>query len=190
MIAVWWILASLPLLKNIKSKVLCPVQDRVIYHTFKRLFEFLKNIKNEKHIFMFLLAFFFYIDGVYTIIEMATAYGKVLGFDSTQLLGALLLTQIVAFPAAIIFGRLSDKFNNSKLDYSLYYCLLFYHSFCNVNEQTDSFLDTGSLCRSVSGWCTVIVEILFCQDYSCRKIRRILAFLISAVKVLPSLVPR
>lgn len=57
---------------------------------------------------MFLLAFFFYIDGVYTIIEMATAYGKAIGFDSTQLLGALLLTQIVAFPSAILFGRLSE----------------------------------------------------------------------------------
>ena len=115
MIAVWWILASLPLLKKYHQKYYVPVQDRVIYHTFKRLFESLKNIKNEKHIFMFLLAFFFYIDGVYTIIEMATAYGKALGFDSTQLLGALLLTQIVAFPSAILFGRLSDKFNNTRL---------------------------------------------------------------------------
>ena len=58
---------------------------------------------------MFLLAFFFYIDGVYTIIDMATAYGSALGLDSTGLLLALLVTQLVAFPCAILFGKLSGK---------------------------------------------------------------------------------
>ena len=53
---------------------------------------------------IFLLAFFFYIDGVYTIIDMATAYGEALGMDSTGLLLALLVTQLVAFPFALIFG--------------------------------------------------------------------------------------
>lgn len=115
MIAVWWVVASLPLLKQYKQKYFVPVQDEVIKNTFRRLFASLKNIKKEKHIFMFLLAFFFYIDGVYTIIEMATAYGQALGFDSTALLAALLLTQIIAFPSAIAFGRLSTKFDNTKL---------------------------------------------------------------------------
>ena len=59
--------------------------------------------------FWFLLAFFCYIDGVYTIIDMATAYGTALGLDTTGLLLALLVTQIVAFPSALIFGRLSQK---------------------------------------------------------------------------------
>lgn len=64
---------------------------------------------------MFLLAFFFYIDGVYTIIEMATTYGAALGLDSTGLLLALLVTQIVAFPFAILFGRLAQKYNTETL---------------------------------------------------------------------------
>lgn len=64
---------------------------------------------------MFLLAFFFYIDGVYTIIDMATAYGSALGLDSTGLLLALLVTQIVAFPCAIIFGNLSYRIRTEKL---------------------------------------------------------------------------
>ena len=63
----------------------------------------------------FLLAFFFYIDGVYTIIDMATAYGSALGLDSTGLLLALLVTQIVAFPCAIVFGRLAGRCRNSVL---------------------------------------------------------------------------
>ena len=64
---------------------------------------------------MFLVAFFFYIDGVYTIIDMATAYGSALGLNSTGLLLALLVTQLVAFPFAIIFGRLTSKYSTGRL---------------------------------------------------------------------------
>ena len=81
----------------------------------KRIGLTLKNVKKEKKVFLFLLAFFFYIDGVYTIIDMATAYGSALGLSSTGLLLALLLTQIVAFPFAIIFGRLAQKYSAEKL---------------------------------------------------------------------------
>ena len=73
------------------------------------------NVKKEKKTFLFLLAFFFYIDGVYTIIDMATAYGSALGLDSTGLLIALLVTQIVAFPFAILFGRLAKKYRTDSL---------------------------------------------------------------------------
>jgi UMF1 family MFS transporter len=83
--------------------------------SFARLWNTLKNAKKEKKIFLFLLAFFFYIDGVYTIIDMATAYGSALGLDSTGLLLALLVTQIVAFPFAILFGRLASKVSAGKL---------------------------------------------------------------------------
>lgn len=62
-----------------------------------------------------MLAFFCYIDGVYTIIDMATAYGTALGLDTTGLLLALLVTQIVAFPSALVFGRLSNKYPSAKL---------------------------------------------------------------------------
>ena len=64
---------------------------------------------------MFLLSFFFFIDGVYTVIDMATAFGSALGFDSTMLLLALLLTQIVAFPFALLFGKVAKKYRNDVL---------------------------------------------------------------------------
>ena len=81
----------------------------------RQLANTVKDAKKEKHIFLYLLAFFFFIDGVYTIIDMATAYGAALGLDTTGLLLALLVTQIVAFPCSILFGRLSAKYDTAKL---------------------------------------------------------------------------
>ena len=115
LVAVWWLLMSLPLLKNYEQKYYVEKKPHAIAQSFKRLGETFKNMKEEKHVFMFLLAFFFYIDGVYTIIDMATAYGSALGLDSTGLLLALLVTQIVAFPCAIIFGNLSYRIRTEKL---------------------------------------------------------------------------
>ena len=114
-VAVWWLGMSLPHVKKYEQKNYVERKPHAIRESFKRLYGTCKNIKKEKHIFLFLLAFFFYIDGVYTIIDMATAYGSALGLDSTGLLLALLVTQIVAFPCAIIFGRLSYKVSTEKL---------------------------------------------------------------------------
>ena len=122
-VALWWLGMSLPLIKQYEQKYYVEKQPHAVAQSFKRLGSTFKNIREEKHVFMFLLAFFFYIDGVYTIIDMATAYGSALGLDSTGLLLALLVTQIVAFPCAILFGRLSYKFKTEKL---IMVCILAY----------------------------------------------------------------
>ena len=83
--------------------------------TFRQLGRTLRDVRKEKRIFLYLLAFFFFIDGVYTIIDMATAYGTALGLDTTGLLLALLWTQVVAFPCAIAFGRFSSKYDTGFL---------------------------------------------------------------------------
>lgn len=114
-VAVWWLAATIPLLKSYKQKHYIAKQSKAVQNSFKRLGITLKNVRNEKKIFLFLLAFFFYIDGVYTIIDMATAYGTALGLDSTGLLLALLVTQLVAFPFAILFGRLSKRYDTEKM---------------------------------------------------------------------------
>ena len=113
--ALWWVGMSLPLVKSYRQKYCVPRQPGAVTATFSRLWNTLKNARKEKKAFLFLLAFFFYIDGVYTIIDMATAYGSALGLDSTGLLLALLVTQIVAFPFAILFGRLAKKHPTEKL---------------------------------------------------------------------------
>lgn len=121
--SLWWIGMTLPLLKNYRQKHYVEKQKNAVGESFKRIGRTLMNVRKEKKIFIFLLAFFFYIDGVYTIIDMATAYGSALGLDSTGLLLALLVTQIVAFPFAILFGRLAGKFENQKL---ITFCILAY----------------------------------------------------------------
>ena len=113
--AAWWVVMSLPLLKTYKQKYYVEKQKDMVLASFKRLGNTLMNVKKEKKTFLFLLAFFFYIDGVYTIIDMATAYGSAMGLDSTGLLVALLVTQIVAFPFTILFGRLAKKYSTDKL---------------------------------------------------------------------------
>ena len=109
--AVWWLLSAVPLLISYKQKYYVETTEHVVRNSFIRLGRTFKDIKKQKHIFVFLLAFFFFIDGVYTIIDMATAYGQALGLDSTGLLLALLLTQIVAFPSVLILNRVAKKIN-------------------------------------------------------------------------------
>ncbi|MCQ2548711.1 MAG: MFS transporter [Lachnospiraceae bacterium] len=114
-IAVWWLLFTLPMLKSYKQTHYVERKPHAFQESFRRLGRTFKNIRKEKKAFMFLIAFFFYIDGVYTIIDMATTYGTALGLGSTGLLLALLVTQIVAFPCAIIFGRLAQKYDGATL---------------------------------------------------------------------------
>ncbi len=113
--AAWWLVTTLPLLKRYRQINYVEVKQHAIRQSFVRIGHTLKHLYEDKQVFWFLLAFFCYIDGVYTIIDMATAYGTALGLDTTGLLLALLLTQIVAFPSALIFGRLSANYPSSQL---------------------------------------------------------------------------
>lgn len=113
--AAWWLAMTLPLLKTYRQLHYVEVEKHAIRQSFARIGHTLCHLHEDKQVFWFLLAFFCYIDGVYTIIDMATAYGTALGLDTTGLLLALLLTQIVAFPSALIFGRLSAKYPSTTL---------------------------------------------------------------------------
>ena len=115
LVAVWWAAMTVPLLKAYRQKNYRTAGERAANSDRRRVRDLLSEIAGQKKVLFFLLAFFFYIDGVYTIIDMATAYGTALGLDTTGLLLALLLTQIVAFPAALIFGKLSGKYAAARL---------------------------------------------------------------------------
>ena len=120
-VAVWWIGCTVPLLRSYRQKHY--VEEKVRQNEFTQLWHTIKEAAKNKQILFFILAFFFYIDGVYTIIDMATAYGTALGFDTAGLLLALLATQIVAFPSSILIGRLSRKYGAVRL---ISLCILAY----------------------------------------------------------------
>ena len=127
--AIWWVCMALPLTTSYGQKNFTPVTKSPVSSGLKRLARIFSELKEKKKILFFLIAFFFFIDGVYTIIDMATAYGTALGLDTTGLLLALLLTQIVAFPAALTFGRLSRKAPASRLILiciGAYFCISLY----------------------------------------------------------------
>ena len=113
--AVWWAVFTLPLLRRYQQTAFVDRGKHPIADTFRQLGRTFCKAKGQKHVFVYLIAFFFFINGVYTIIDMATAYGTDLGLDTTGLLLALLLTQIVAFPCAILFGKLSANHDSAKL---------------------------------------------------------------------------
>lgn len=116
LIALWWILCTIPLLRNYKQVY---YREKLERHSFKTIVSGFKRsiekVKQNRAIWTFMLAYFFYIDGVFTIIEMATSYGKDVGIGDTDLLLALLLTQIIAFPFALLFGYLSKKIKTRRL---------------------------------------------------------------------------
>lgn len=115
--AVWWLVFTIPILKNVNQVYYIESENEPIKKSFKRLLKTLKAIKSHKNIFVFLIAYFFYIDGVDTIIGMASSYGTDLGISMVSLLIILLLTQFVAFPFTILYGRLAEKVGAKKLLY-------------------------------------------------------------------------
>ncbi len=117
--ALWWFVLSIPIFKNVKQIYGVEPEKKYIRKSFLRIGKTFRNIKSYKVVFVFLLAYFFYIDGVNTIIKMVVPYAQaVLGGDALDmfmLLGILLLIQVIAFPFAILYGNLSKKFGAKKM---------------------------------------------------------------------------
>jgi len=114
--AAWWILFSLPMLFRVRQTHYNEKPVREVARTlFSQLGGTVKSIVSNKGMLLFMLAYFFYIDGVGTVITMATSYGSTLGLDSTLMIVAILTTQIVAVPFSILFGRLADRFTAVRM---------------------------------------------------------------------------
>lgn len=114
-VALWWALLSLPAIKNLKQRHYIEYSASPVTDSFRRLYHTLLEIKKHKQPFLFLAAYFFYIDGVATIISMSTAYGRDLGFSITTLIGVILFIQVVAFPCTLLFGKLATAFTTKKM---------------------------------------------------------------------------
>ena len=115
-VVVWWAVFSIPFLKNVKQQY--SVEDApqaLAKQAFRNAWTTFKDILKDKKILFFIIAYFFYIDGVDTIISMATNYGETLGLGAIGMILALLVTQIVAVPFSILFGNLAKKVGAMKM---------------------------------------------------------------------------
>lgn len=116
----WWLAFTVPLIRTYrqrfgKERGEGETLGKICANTFSGLAKTMRSIAKDRTLIVYMLAFFFYVDGVHTVISMATSYGAALGIDSTQLVLALLVTQFVAFPSAIAYGRLGHKFGTRTM---------------------------------------------------------------------------
>ena len=118
MVAVWWALFSIPLVRNVNESVSehnDPPFLQAISQSFSDVYQTLIEVKKYKNVAIFLLAYWFYMDGIDTIVRMATAYGSDIGLDASSMITALLMTQFIGFPATLVFGMYADKLGFKKI---------------------------------------------------------------------------
>ncbi|PIS27627.1 MAG: hypothetical protein COT43_09590, partial [Candidatus Marinimicrobia bacterium CG08_land_8_20_14_0_20_45_22] len=116
-VALWWAIFTIPLILYVKERKSMTQKRKMgtyIRQGFGQIFVTFRKIRHLKVVFLFLLAYWLYIDGVDTIIKMAVDYGMSIGFSSSSLIVALLITQFVGFPSAILFGKLGEKWDVRK----------------------------------------------------------------------------
>ncbi len=113
--SVWWLVFSIPFLKNVEQEhYIERTKENSVGQIFRNIGHTARDIFRRKGLFLFVLAYFFYIDGVGTIISISTAYGTVLGLGTVGMILALLVTQIVAMPCSILFANLAAKITARK----------------------------------------------------------------------------
>ena len=103
----WWVVFTVPLLRRVRQTQFIPAVDSTVRDSLRRLAALVRDRHRYRTVFVFLIAYFFYIDGVGTIIKLATAYGTDIGLSANTLLVVLLVVQFVAFPCALIYSRLA-----------------------------------------------------------------------------------
>jgi UMF1 family MFS transporter len=112
---VWWLVFSIPMLKDVKQTYNVETVQKPLKEAFKSLFKTFKEIRSYRYIFIFMLSYLFYIDVVNTVIRLAVTIGSALGVGVTVLLGVVVLVQLIAFPCAIIYGKMAKKFGGKVM---------------------------------------------------------------------------
>ncbi|MFP4021745.1 MAG: MFS transporter [Halanaerobium sp.] len=140
-VAGWWLIFSLPAFKYLpesKKKVEKVPLKKYTVMAFGRLKSTFVNIRKYRELWKFLLAFWLYNDGIGTIIRMAAIYGREVGIGQTDLIGALLLTQFVGIPFALIFAKIAGQITAKK---GIYLALMIYTAITIYGYFLDSALD-------------------------------------------------
>ncbi len=113
--AVWWAVFTIPFFQHVRQITAIEPEKGMIKQSLLRVWSTLKAARQYKQMFLFLVAYFFYIDGVGTIIKMASTYADALGLGATDIILGLLLTQVVAFPCSVLYGRLAGRFGTKRM---------------------------------------------------------------------------
>jgi len=175
--ALWWGVFTIPFFKNIKQRhgIERKHSEAIVRTAFSSIIETAKKIVKDKKIFLFIIAYFFYIDGVGTVINMSTSYGATLGLDTTSMILALLMTQLVAFPCSIAFSALSKKFGSLNMIRAAVceYLLICIVGFIMGFGLEEGFFDTGTavvlfwilafMVGTVQGGIQAISRSYYCQ---------------------------
>ena len=147
-VAVWWLVFSLPLLRWVEEPPSPGISHGLaaVGAGFRQLLNTFREVRRFRMAFLFLLAYWCYIDGVDTVVRMAVDYGLALGFGAQDLLLALLLTQFVGFPAAVVFGRLGERHGPKR---GIYIGLVVYVGVVFYASQMESVVEFYALAVAV-----------------------------------------
>ena len=140
-VAIWWSIFTVPLITGVKEPQINNKNNGFIVtskEAFKSLYATARSIKQYRSAVVFLLAYFLYMDGVDTIIRMATSYGSDIGLSAQSMIGALLLTQFIGFPATLVFGNYSDRFGHKQ---TLTFAIIIYIAVVIFSSQMDSAVE-------------------------------------------------
>jgi UMF1 family MFS transporter len=137
-VSLWWAIFTVPLITGVQEPGHSKKNETFMVTAkaaFRSLYETAKTIRQYKSAVIFLIAYFLYMDGVDTIIRMATSYGADIGISAQSMISALLLTQFIGFPATLIFGRYSDRFGHKQ---TLSFAIFIYIGVVIFGSQMDS----------------------------------------------------
>ena len=140
-VSIWWSIFTVPLITGVKEPQINNKNNGFIVtskEAFKSLYATARSIKQYRSAVVFLLAYFLYMDGVDTIIRMATSYGSDIGLSAQSMIGALLLTQFIGFPATLVFGNYSDRFGHKQ---TLTFAIIIYIGVVIFSSQMDSAVE-------------------------------------------------
>jgi len=129
MVSIWWLLFLIPLFLNFKENKTEQHSMSVFISSFKNIFNTLKSVYQYKNAFLFLIAFFLFIDGAHTVIYLASTFALNLGLETSSIIQALILVQFVAFPATLLWGYVANKYGDKLVLYitiASYICIIIY----------------------------------------------------------------
>ena len=133
----WWLIMSLPLFRDYRQICYNTIEGKGVWGRLSTFLDTLKEMSKIPAMMTFLISFFFYIDGVYTVMELSTSYGEALGLGSVGLLGALLVSQIVAFPSTLFMSRMSNRYGAHRV---IYVCIAGYMGIAAFSLVLDSIV--------------------------------------------------